>query len=268
MKKVFQYKNKQLAYFVHGAGTPVILLHGFAETNIIWKNQVPGLSGSFKLIIPDIPGSGESELLGTGDEHLNIGALAECINSILINENVDRCILLGHSMGGYITLCFAEKYPEKLKGFGLVNSTAFADSEEKIQNRLRGIDIMQSYGGYAFIKNTTPNLFSDAFKQKNQQVMDDLIEEGKIFKTENLQEYYYAMMNRENKTEVLKKSSTPVLFVMGTEDIAAPVKDLLKQVHLPEVSYIHIVENTGHMSMLEAPEKLNRILKQFVNEIE
>ncbi len=268
MKKNIQYKNKPLVYFVYGEGSSLILLHGFAETNTVWKNQAESLRGSFKLIIPDIPGSGESALFDSGDEHLTVEALAESINSILINEKIEHCILLGHSMGGYITLSFAEKYPEKLKAFGLVNSTAFADSEEKKQNRLRGIEIMQSYGGYAFIKTTTPNLFSGVFKQKNQPVIDELIEEGKDFKTENLQEYYYAMMNRNDKTDVLEKSSIPVLFVVGTEDVAAPLKDLLKQVRLPEVSYIHIIEDTGHMSMLEAPEKLNRILKQFVNEIE
>ncbi len=268
MKKIIQYKNKPLVYFVYGEGSPVILLHGFAETNTLWKNQVDDLPGSFKLIIPDIPGSGESALFDTGDEHLAIEALAESINSILINEKIEHCVLLGHSMGGYITLSFAEKYPKKIKAFGLVNSTAFADSEEKKQNRLRGIEIMQSYGGHAFIKTTTPNLFSGAFKQKNQQMVDELIEEGRNFNTENLQEYYYAMMNRNDKTDVLKGNDKPVLFAIGTEDVAAPLKDLLKQVHLPEVSYIHIIEDTGHMSMLEVPEKLNEILKQFVNEIE
>ena len=268
MKKVFQYKNKQLAYFVYGDGTPVILLHGFAETNTVWKNQADSLPGSFKLIIPDIPGSGESALFDAGNEHLTMPELAESINAILINEKIEHCVLLGHSMGGYITLSFAEKYPEKLKAFGLVNSTTFADNGEKKQNRLRGIEMMQSYGGHAFIKTITPNLFSGGFKEKNQWAVDELVEEGKKFKTENLQEYYYAMMNREDKTEVLKKSTVPVLFVIGAEDVAAPLKDLLKQVHLPEVSYIHIIEDTGHMSMLEKPEKLNRILKQFVNEIE
>ena len=73
--------------------------------------------------------------------------------------------MLGHSMGGYITLAYVEKYSEKLKAFGFVHSTAFADSEEKKQNRKRGIEMMGEYGSYAFIKNTTPNLFTPAFKK-------------------------------------------------------------------------------------------------------
>jgi pimeloyl-ACP methyl ester carboxylesterase len=268
MKKAIQYKNKLLTYFVHGEGTPVILLHGFAETNTVWKNQANDLPVGFKFIIPDIPGSGASELFEINGEHLTIDALAESIHSILVSENIERCILLGHSLGGYVTLAFAEKYPGKLKAFGLVNSTAFPDSKERKQIRLRGIEMMQSYGGYAFVKATTPNLFSGSFKEKNPQVVDELTEEGKNFETKNLQEYAYAAMGRKDKTEVLKKSNVPVLFVIGTEDVAAPLKDLLKQVHLPEVSYIHILKDTGHMSMLETPEKLNRILKNFVNEIE
>jgi pimeloyl-ACP methyl ester carboxylesterase len=268
MKKIVQYKNKLLTYFVYGEGTPVILLHGFAETNAVWRNQANDLNIGVKIIIPDMPGSGTSGLFETNGGHLTIDALAESIHSILINENIERGILLGHSLGGYVTLAFAEKYPEKLKAFGLVNSTAFPDSEERKQIRLRGIEMMESYGGYAFVKATTPNLFSGLFKEKKPQVVNELTEGGKNFKTKNLQEYAYAAMGRKDKTDVLKKSKVPVLFVIGTEDVAAPLKDLLKQVHLPEVSYIHILKNTGHMSMLETPEKLNWILKNFVNEIE
>lgn len=171
-------------------------------------------------------------------------------------------------MGGYITLAFVEAYPEKLKGFGLVNATAYADSEEKKQNRLRGIDMMAAYGSYAFIKTTTPNLFSDTFKKNNAAAVSELIEEGRQFATNNLQQYYYAMMQRASKTEVLKNTILPVLFVIGTEDVAAPLNDVLKQASLPGIAYIHIMNGSGHMSMLESPGELNRILKNFVNDAE
>jgi len=268
MKKVIQYNNAALAYYVYGDGPVVMLLHGFAETSAVWKNQVSFLSECFRVILPDLPGSGNSEMFSSKGSHLSIDELADSIHSILVNENIDKLVLLGHSMGGYVTLAFAEKYAEKLKAFGLVNSTAFADSDEKKQNRLRGIDIMEDYGGYAFIKNTTPNLFSEAFKANNAEVVNELIEEGRQFETKNLQQYYFAMMERTDKTQLLKNNKFSVLFVMGTEDVAAPLSDVLKQATFCEIAYIHIITGTGHMSMLEKPDELNRILKNFVNDAE
>ena len=268
MKKVIQYNNAALAYCVYGDGPVVMLLHGFAETSAVWKNQVSFLSECFRVILPDLPGSGNSEMFSSKGSHLSIDELADSIHSILVNENIDKLVLLGHSMGGYVTLAFAEKYAEKLKAFGLVNSTAFADSDEKKQNRLRGIDIMEDYGGYAFIKNTTPNLFSEAFKANNVEVVNELIEEGRQFETKNLQQYYFAMMERTDKTQLLKNNKLSVLFVMGTEDVAAPLSDVLKQATFCEIAYIHIITGTGHMSMLEKPDELNRILKNFVNDAE
>ncbi|MEO8711748.1 MAG: alpha/beta hydrolase [Parafilimonas sp.] len=268
MKKIIHHNNARLVYHVYGNGNPVVLLHGFAETNSIWNNQLQYLSNYCTLIIPDLPGSGESELPDISSENLSIEALAENIYSIIQNEKINRCIMLGHSMGGYITLAFAEKYSEKLKAFGFVNSTAFADSEEKKQVRTKGIEMIGSYGTHAFLKNTTPNLFADEFKKDHTAVVNKLIEEGSHFEKTTLQQYYFAMRNRPDRTHVLKNNNSPVLFVMATEDVAAPMPDVLKQVHLPEIAYIHIIKNAGHMTMLEAPEKLNWILKNFANAVE
>ncbi|MEP6466104.1 MAG: alpha/beta hydrolase [Parafilimonas sp.] len=267
MKKVIQYNNLPLVYYIYGKGIPVILIHGFAETNSIWKNQTEYLSNYCALIIPDLPGSGDSLLPDPSEKNLTIETLAESIFSIIKNENIEQCIMLGHSMGGYITLAFAEKYPEKLRAFGFVQSTAFADAEAKKQTRIKAINIMECYGNYAFLKTSTPALFADAFRKTHKNVVDELIETGKFFNTTSLQQYYYAMMQRADRSFVLNNNKLPVLFIMAEEDIAAPLQDVLKQVHLPEIAYIHILEKTGHMSMLEVPEKLNEILKNFINEV-
>jgi pimeloyl-ACP methyl ester carboxylesterase len=265
MFKNFDYNDSSISYEVLGEGQPVVLLHGFGESGSIWNNQDEVLQKHCKLIIPDIPGSGNSRMLR--GENVSIEDYADCINALLNQEKVDTCIMLGHSMGGYIVLAFAEKYPDKLKAFGLVHSTAFADSEEKKGNRRKGIEMIKEYGGFSFLKNTTPNLFADAFKKEHSEEVATLIEEGKSFTDEALIEYYEAMMNRPDRTEVLKQSKVPVLFIVGSEDVAAPLNDLLQQVHLPEESHFHLIEGVGHMSMLEAPEKLNEFLLDFINRI-
>src|SRR3569833_2165674 len=111
--------------------------------------------------------------------------------------------MLGHSMGGYITLAFAELYGEMLVAFGFVHSTAFADSEEKKQNRLKGISMIEEYGSYAFIKTTTPNLFSVAYKQQFAEKVQGLIEKGATLKKEALKQYYHVFLVRPDRSNVL-----------------------------------------------------------------
>jgi pimeloyl-ACP methyl ester carboxylesterase len=172
--------------------------------------------------------------------------------------------MLGHSMGGYITLAFAEKYSSALTSFGLIHSSALADTEEKKINRQKGIELMEKYGAYSFLKNTIPNLFSAHTKEANPEIVESLIEASKQFSTKACQQYYAAMKDRTDRTHILKGNPLPVLFVIGTEDVAAPMKDVLPQTKLPVCSYIHVIENVGHMSMLEAPELLNNYLLEFI----
>lgn len=257
------YNNRQLSYHTYGAGKTLVLLHGFAEDNRVWHLQVAALQAHYRLIVPDLPGSGQSERL---HDTLNasIEQYAYAVLAILQQEQVTQCVVLGHSMGGYITLAIAEKKPAWLSGFGFVHSTALPDSEEKKQNRQRGIELIGQYGGYPFIKNTTPNLFSAAYKTSHAGQVEELIERGREFTDLALQQYYVAMMNRPDRTFVLSGSNVPVLFIIGTDDVAAPLKDVLPQTYLPACSYIHILENTGHMGMWEAPEKVNRYLAEFM----
>jgi pimeloyl-ACP methyl ester carboxylesterase len=266
MEKQFLYQSSEIFYRTEGEGIPLVLLHGFAEDGTVWKNQVEFLKQQCKLIIPDLPGSGRSQMLSF-KEDIMIDDYADCIYALLKQENITECIVLGHSMGGYITLAFVEKYPYVLSGFGFVHSTAFADSEEKKKNRQRGIEMIEQYGVYPFVKNTTPNLFAGKFKNEHADEIEALIEQAKDFTKQVLQQYYRAMMLRPDRTNILRSSEVPVLFIIGTEDVAAPMTDVLKQVHMPSVSYIHIIENTGHMSMWEASYELNGYILTFIKDI-
>ncbi|MEX6687794.1 alpha/beta hydrolase [Danxiaibacter flavus] len=262
MEKYFQYGAASFHYITEGKGKNVVLLHGFAEDAHIWDKQIAFLKEHCKVIAIDLPGSGESGML-EGD-NIGIEDYADSVYAILQHEKADNCILLGHSLGGYITLAFAEKYPEVLSGFGLVHSTAFADSEEKKNVRKKGIEMIGQYGSYPFVKNTTPNLFSNKYKAEHPDDVKTLGESGNNFAPEALQQYYAAMMNRPDRTHVLSGSKTPVLFILGRDDVAAPIQDVLQQVHLPKRSHIHILENTGHMGMWEATDLVNSYLLDFI----
>ncbi|MDQ2752348.1 MAG: alpha/beta hydrolase [Bacteroidota bacterium] len=266
--QTFICQNKRLSYQKEGTGFPVVFIHGFPEDGNVWKHQISFLKEKFTVIVPDLPGSGASAMLDeTDSKEVTITDYADCIFALLQHENIKDCLVFGHSMGGYITLALVEKYPHVIRGFGLVHSTAFADSDEKKKIRRKSILTIGQYGSYAFIKSIVPGLFSAYFKQNYSAEIDTLMERGSNFQPAALQQYYTAMMLREDKTSVLKNTQLPVLFFMGKEDNAAPLHDVLQQAHLPSISYIYILEKSAHMGMWEEKEKVNKGLLDFIQDI-
>jgi pimeloyl-ACP methyl ester carboxylesterase len=262
--KSIQYNSTEIFFHTTGKGTAVLLLHGFAEDSDMWRYQVDFLKDNFRLIIPDIPGSGLSTF---NDQVSTIEDYAETIKAILDNEKTAECILIGHSMGGYIALALAEKYPQLLKAFGLFHSTALPDTEEKKLTRLKAIEFIQTNGANAFMKTSIPGLFSEEFKINNPSTIEELIDRNKKFSPEALVQYYRAMIARPDRTQVLKSFAKPILFIAGEKDNIIPLQSLLQQVHLPSQSDIHILENSAHMGMWEEATKANKILLNFLQMI-
>ncbi|HEY0042602.1 MAG TPA: alpha/beta hydrolase, partial [Flavisolibacter sp.] len=177
-------------------------------------------------------------------------------------------VLIGHSMGGYVTLAFAEKYPTALNAFGLFHSTAFADSEEKKETRRKGIAFIEEHGAYEFLKTATSNLYAPVTKAEKGQLIDEHLKTVRNADGAALVTYYQSMIKRPDRTAVLKNSRVPVLFVMGRHDNAVPLSDGLKQCHLPQLSYIELLEHAGHMGMVEEAEQTNAILNMFMKSLE
>src|ERR1700744_2413428 len=156
-----QKTHNAIAYEDTGKGPVVVLLHGFAEDSTVWKHQVAHLSAHHRVISPDWPGSGLSPL---GETPPSMERFADLLHALLTHESIDRCCIIGHSMGGYAALAFAEAYAGLLTGLGLFHSTAFPDTPEKIQLRRRSQDFMRTNGAELFVRQSTPNLFAAKFK--------------------------------------------------------------------------------------------------------
>jgi pimeloyl-ACP methyl ester carboxylesterase len=166
-------------------------------------------------------------------------------------------------MGGYITLAFAEKREQRLKGFGLFHSSSYADSAEKKETREKGITFIKEHGAFAFLRTSTPNLFGPSTKEQDQALIEGQIELCSGFTDAALITYYRSMMERPDRSEVLKNTSLPVLFILGQHDVAVPLQDGLQQCHLPKLSFVHILEVSGHMGMLEETAKSNTFLNNY-----
>ena len=250
-KKIANGANT-LFYRDVGAGLPVVLLHGFAEDHTVWDIQVEHLLTSYRLIIPDLPPA-------------SMGSMADSTLAILDHEGIDNCVLIGHSMGGYVTLAFAEKYPDRLKGFGLFHSTAYPDSEEKKAARRKSNDFIRTNGSAPFIRQSIPNLFAAETRTSRPSLVQTMIDRYSGLAPDTLIAWYEAMIQRPDRTKVLKEATTPVLFVIGKEDQAVPPEHTLQQSHLPSLSHIHILQHSAHMGMLEEPGLSNNLLQSYLN---
>ncbi|MEI9956646.1 MAG: alpha/beta hydrolase [Ferruginibacter sp.] len=261
LHKNFSYQSANIFYRTTGKGKPVALLHGFGEDDEVWDKQINFLKDHFTLIIPDLPGSGQSEMIAD----MSMEGMAEVIKAIVEEEKIDSCAIIGHSMGGYISLAFAEKYPELLTAFGLFHSSAFADSEEKKATRLKAIEFIKNNGSYSFFKASTPGLFTAAWSNEHQDEIEALIDKIKDISPEALIQYYQAMIARPGRTTVLKTFHGSILFIIGANDKAVPFEQSIQQCYLPAQSHIHILRNSAHMGMWEEADKANAALLEFLS---
>jgi len=238
---------------------PLVLLHGFAEDSSLCDSQKEYLKDKHRLIIPDLPGSGSAPL----DSDTSMEGLATAVKARLDAENIEQCIMVGHSMGGYVTLAFAELYPDRIKALGLFHSTSYADTEEKKAARRKGIEFIQKNGAAPFIRQSTPNLFSESSRQEHPEWVADLIQRYSNFDPDALIQYYEAMIRRPDRSHVLRNFKGPVLFVIGGQDSAVPLTTSLQQCHMPSIAHIHILKDAGHMGMIEDSNRAGQILDNF-----
>ena len=280
-EKNLNYNGHSIFYRIIGEGKPTVFIHGFGEDGNVWRppqtrqkegfsTALPSIFGDslllskFKFIIPDLPGSGKSEMI----EDMSVEGMAEVIKVIVDSEkpvgSQMRAVLIGHSMGGYIALAFAEKYPEYLNGFGLFHSTAYPDTEEKKATRQKGIQFIKEHGAFEFLETANYSLFSQLSKDKMPELIDEFIGSLRNFTARALVSYYEAMMKRPERIATLKNLQIPMLFIAGKYDNAVPLNDILEQCHLPEISYFHILAESGHMGMIEEAGKSNRILNDYL----
>ncbi|RYY89193.1 MAG: alpha/beta hydrolase [Chitinophagaceae bacterium] len=251
--------NKQLSYQSIGSGLPLVLLHGFGEDSRIWSEQRV-LSDEARLIIPDLPGTAASEAPAA----YTMEEMAASIKSLLDAEGIERCILVGHSMGGYIALAFAEQWPERLIGLGLFHSSALADTAAKVETRRKGIEFIQKNGAAAFLKTSIPGLYAKKTTEDRPELIEKHLAEATQTAPEALVGYYEAMIARPDRTQLLKDAQIPILLILGREDIAVSLADGLAQSHLPAICHLELMEETGHMGMREHPETANEHLRSYV----
>lgn len=240
----------------------LVLIHGFPATGRLWDRIAADLSAHFKVIIPDLPGVGQSDL---GQPSVTIDELGQGMIELLDKLGIEKALFAGHSMGGYISLAVAEHHPHRLSGLSMIHSTTAADDEEKIATRRKAIALIEKGGKEPFIRTNVASLFSPGFKEQHEQVINNQIEESLTIPEQTLIAYYNAMIGRPDRTGLLEKLPFPIQWIMGEDDKVIPKEKSLHQSSLSYVNFVSVYENCGHMSMLEQPDMLIDDLKTFTH---
>ncbi len=252
-KSISTTQFPELNYRIAGEGPALMLIHGFPATGELWSDVWEPLSKDYKVIMPDLPGSGDSK---RAKDELTMELMAEAMQLVLATEGIKQAVIAGHSMGGYTAIAFAEMYPEMMKGLVMVHSLATDDYDEKKENRRKSISLIEKGGKEAFVKQMIPALFSESFKQKHPEVVKNHIDKGLEQDAESLIAFYNAMINRPNRLHVLAGAGFAVQWIIGQEDnIASPAK-VLQQTTLASVNFVTVYDDCAHMCMIEQPAKI------------
>ena len=254
------FNQKQLFYESQGEGFPLVFVHGFCEDSTMWNVFIPPFAETHQVISIDLPGFGRSAV----QEEATIYHFAKAIKKVLDDLKITDCIMVGHSMGGYTTLAFAEYFPEQLSGFCLFHSHPFADTEEKKANRRKTIKFIQRHGNAPFLGQMIPNLFSDNFRKENLDLVAKMIDEATAYPEKGITNALEAMINRPNRANVLEGVNVPVLLIIGKVDSAVAYENSLRMSTLANVTDIQILDEVGHMGMFEAREKTQVLIRDFI----
>ena len=261
MTKTHLFKNTTISFTDQGKGTAVVLLHGFLENKQMWNAFIPELSKRNRVIAIDLLGHGATECLGyihTMEDQ------ADMVQSVLQELKIRKTVLIGHSMGGYIGLAFAELYAENVKGIILLNSTSKADSEERKINRDRAIvAVKQNYSN--FIRMSIANLFSESNRERLTEVIEQVKIEALKTPLQGIVASLEGMKIRKDREIILHFASYPIQLVLGKKDGVLIYEDNLDQIEGTKVQLTTFED--GHMSHIENETELLALLLQFLRSV-
>jgi len=237
----------------------IVFLHGFAESREVWTDFTRPFPAGYRLLAPNLPGHGTHR---GPVANFTMEAQARYVIDYLNEKGCpEPALFVCHSMGGYVALALAERWPERVAGLAFINSTALPDTDEKKANREKNIGFVERHGLEKFMDSFIRPLFAPANREKFTEQRELLEEIGKATPVETIAGAMRGMAARPDRTKVLRNAEFPVLFVAGKHDVAVPFEDSVQQAALPAEAHALFLETSGHLSYFEhAPETRRAVL--------
>ena len=270
-KRKINVNNMDMVYEECGENNEwtVVLLHGFCGSSRYWHKVCPLLSDKYRIIMPQLRGHGSTSAPNDG---YSMEAMADDILGLLDALSIEKVVMFGHSLGGYVTLAFADKYPKKLQGLGLIHSTALPDSEDKKKKRQQDIRDISQHGIEEYVNKLIPNLFTKSKLKELHEELTEIISIGMEMSPKGAMKALEGMLQRPDRSHVLTKANYPILLVAGAQDdVISPLETFSitnENIIDSTFGYPHILENTfedvAHMSLIEAPNQLSRMIANYM----
>jgi pimeloyl-ACP methyl ester carboxylesterase len=256
-------RGTTISYEQQGDGPPVILLHGFPLDNRIWQQQLTALSDRWRVITPDLRGFGKSASL----DPFTMESLADDIHALLTELNALPCVLGGLSMGGYVALAYAKRYPADLRGLILIDTRAEADTAQGKQARQSMIDLVRKSGSPAVAEQMMPKMLAPDEAQRRPQLARDLRTIMEACPPLTIEHALAAMRDRADHTTDLASISVPTLIIVGEQDAITPPPMAQAMNQAIPHSTLHLIRGAGHMSPMEQPQQVTSALRRFLEQL-
>jgi len=253
---------EKINYRIEGSGQPVVLLHGYLESLDIWDGFAESLALDHQVIRIDLPGHGKSETLA-GIHTMDL--LAEVVIHILQQENIKKPVLAGHSLGGYVTLAFVEKYAWYLSGFCLFHSHPLADTDEVRENREREISLIWEGKKHLIYQVNVPKAFALENQEKFRKEISRAIEIAKNTPDEGIIAMLKGMMQRPDRRNILENPPLPGLWILGEKDRYIPYERMKSVIKPGKGLQVVSLKNSGHMGFIEEKKPSLDVMTGFLN---
>lgn len=241
----------------------VVLLHAFPLNSTLWRPQVDRAPTGWRFVAPDLPGFGASVLPAAH----SMEAMAREVLNVLDEQGIDRAVIGGMSMGGYVTLALYRLAPERFTGMVLADTRATADNDQQKEARRRMIDLVRDKGPAAVADEMLPKLLGETSHRERPGVASNVREMIEGNSRDAIAGAVEAMMTRPDSRPLLSHISVPTLVVCGTEDVLTPPSDS-EALHAGIAgSRLVQIPGAGHLSSIEAPEEFSSALSAFLGEL-
>lgn len=247
---------------ISGEGrTTLLFIHGYCEDLHIWDEFVDALKHDYQLVTIDLPGHGLSPLPGLD---FSIDDVANDIHQILLSRDITEYFVIGHSLGGYVALSLAERFPDNVTGFGLFSSTVYGDDEEKKKARDKVKGFLEEHGVEKFIDSFVPSLFTPENRKKFATEVEQLSLVGRKMKAESIHRYAQAMKNRPDRSHLMD-TDKPVFVIAGDRDMAIRLETSNKIIERIKNGDALILSDTGHQGFIEARKESIEFIHKFLH---
>lgn len=267
MEKFVMAGDTPVRYADAGKGTQtVVLLHGYLESIEVWDDFAGALGKDYRVIRVDLPGHGFSDW--GGREVVGIDYMADTVAAVLEIAGVERCTVVGHSMGGYVALSLAANHPENVAGLVLFHSSPNADTPEKAANRQREIDLVEA-GKKEMLARVNPGKgFAEANLRRCSEAIEDLAEQVMMTEDAAIVAILKGMSQRKDRNEDMRRLGIPQLMIFGLCDNFIPVAAAESMALAQPQARVAWLKNSGHMGFVEQPAESLEILKDFLAEVD